>query len=640
MDERADSLLWPRPRKLEPTGERLALGERIDVVVGPEVELLGVREALADGLGAVGCTVASGEARSNDSAVRLALVERSVDGTDGGTSPERYRLRVDGTGIEVTAVRPAGLFYGVVTLAQWVRSAAREESGRTVVPGVEIEDAPELGLRGALVDVSRDRVPTMETLFELVDWLAALKMNQLQLYMEHTFAYEGHEMVWRGATPFTAEEIRRLDLHCRDRFVELVPCQNSLGHMHRWLRHDGYRHLAEVPAGLEHPFSDEIEPFSLCPTDPETLELLDDLYGQLLPNFGSDRVNVGLDETFDLGRGRSAAACEEHGVHAVYLEFLREVRELAAEHGSRIQFWGDIVLESPDLVPEIPEDATALVWGYEADHPFDEQAALFEEAGIDAVLCPGTSSWNSFVGRASNAVANIVAAAGAASSHGAAGVLVCDWGDHGHLQPLPVSLLGFLASAGAAWNPEAVGALESRSRLAALLDARAFRDRAEVTGEAVLRLGDAHRRTGTPDVNGTALFHLVVSPDDDLGHVRYEGLAAEGLRRAEGEIEAALELLEESDLERPDGELVLRELGWAGRLARLGTRIGRARLAAGPDVPLSGLSRSRREPLAAELAGLIESHEPLWLARSRPGGRLDSVRRLERTLERLRGGRT
>jgi hypothetical protein len=33
-----------------------------------------------------------------------------------------------------------------------------------------------------MLDVSRDRVPTMATLFHLVDLLAEWKINQLQLY--------------------------------------------------------------------------------------------------------------------------------------------------------------------------------------------------------------------------------------------------------------------------------------------------------------------------------------------------------------------------------------------------------------------------------------------------------------------------
>lgn len=90
----------------------------------------------------------------------------------------------------------------------------------------------------------------METLYALIDKLAAWKINELQLYMEHTFAYTGHEEVWKDASPFTAEEIHALDAYCKERYIDLVPCQSCLGHMERWLKHPRYRDLAEKPEGF------------------------------------------------------------------------------------------------------------------------------------------------------------------------------------------------------------------------------------------------------------------------------------------------------------------------------------------------------------------------------------------------------
>ena len=43
-------------------------------------------------------------------------------------------------------------------------------------------------VQGYQLDVSRCKVPTMPTLFRMVDLLASLGYNQFQLYTEHTFA--------------------------------------------------------------------------------------------------------------------------------------------------------------------------------------------------------------------------------------------------------------------------------------------------------------------------------------------------------------------------------------------------------------------------------------------------------------------
>ena len=209
-----------------------------------------------------------------------------------------------------------------------------------------------------MLDVSRCKVPTLDTLFELVDMLAGLKLNQLQLYTEHTFAYRDHREVWANASPLTGQDILELDAYCQAQFVELVPNQNSFGHMVPWLTHPKYADLAEAPEGFDYPWGGRSEgPFSLNPTDPRSLELLQSLYDDLLPHFTSPLFNVGCDETWDLGTGRSKAVCEERGTHRVYLDFLLDIYRLVQERGRTMMFWGDIIVQAPELIPELPKDA-------------------------------------------------------------------------------------------------------------------------------------------------------------------------------------------------------------------------------------------------------------------------------------------
>jgi hypothetical protein len=623
---RAPPPLWPPPQRLHPGREALAVPRTLrwqGPRDGPTLDA--AAERLAAALAGWGCRLERDDRRTG--ALRLTV-------EPGVAPPQGYRLEIGPAAIDLKAADDGGLYYGACTLAQWIELHRGATSAE--LPAVRIEDWPDLPRRGVMLDVSRDKVPTMATLHALVDRLASWKINELQLYTEHTFAYRGHEKVWEGASPLTAEEVRELDDRCRSVGIELVPNQNSFGHFHRWLRHEPYRRLAEVPEGIQHPFGEGKEPFSLCPTDPGSLELLADLYDQLLPNFRSREINVGLDETFDLGKGRSAAAVAEKGRVRVYLEFLQQVHQLVAERGHRMQFWGDIILEQPELIAELPADALALEWGYEADHPFLEHAARFAASGLDFMVCPGTSSWCSLAGRADNALRNLAAAAVAARESGARGCLITDWGDYGHLQPLPVSYLGFLAGAGFAWNVGAAARPPSHP-WPVLLDRLAFADAAAVTGEAALALGDAYLRTGASQKNGTALFYLLAFPQQDLTHRRYDGLGDEGLAVTERRVEEAVAPLGGSRMPEPEGGLVRRELEWVAGLLRLACRLGRARLAAGRTVPAAALPDATRRALRAELLPLIEEHREVWLARNRPGGRADSVARLERLARLLAG---
>jgi len=287
---------------------------------------------------------------------------------------------------------------------------------------------------GYMLDVSRFRVPTMETVKRQVDILAELGYNHFQLYTEHTFAYPQHETVWREASPFTPDEIRELDDYCAARGIELVPNQNSFGHLERWLKHPEYNHLAEAPHGGTSNWG-KVYPYpaSLCPTDPKSVEFVAGLYDELLPCFRSKYLNVGGDETMEIldnGKvriGRSAAEIKAKGAHRVYLDFLKKLHGLVAERGHEMMFWGDIVLQKPELVKELPSDLIALDWGYEDDHPYARETAALRQAGLRFIVCPGTSTWCSLLGRTDVMIANIDNAIGNGEQNGAMGALLTDW---------------------------------------------------------------------------------------------------------------------------------------------------------------------------------------------------------------------
>ena len=529
-----------------------------------------------------------------------ALAERLVPGRPG----EGYRLRLGPEGSAAEASDAAGLRHARATFEQ----IRRLGSGS----GLEIEDWPDFPRRGYLLDVSRTRVPTMESLFALVDRLASLKVNELQLYTEHTFAYRDHETVWRDSSPMTHDEVRALDARCRACGIDLVPNQQSLGHMHRWLRHDRYRPLAEVPEGVVHAFGLEKEPFSLCPTDPASLDFLAGLYDELLPCFSSARFNVGLDETFDVGTGRSRAPCESRGKGRVHLEFLRSVQALARDRGRRIQFWGDFVEQHPELAGEIPRDAVPMLWGYEAGHSFAPSAAIAREHGLEHYVCPGTSSWQSIAGRPANAARNLETAAEEGRDSGASGFLVTDWGDRGHLQPAFASFPGLVLGAGLAWNAGA----RAGADLAPLLDVHAFDARpGSGLGRAALELGDAHLDTGSPATNGSALFFLIAFAAEPLPHPRMPNLSIEGLERARERIRTVVG--------SPD-------LRWAAELLEASCDLGIARLRAPAGSSLRDLPAKVRKELSARFAALARTHRARWLETSRPGGLEESAGWLDR----------
>jgi hypothetical protein len=525
--------------------------------------------------------------------------------------PQGYDLVITPDGITIIASEPAGVFYGVCTLIQIVESLP---APRSPLPCLRISDWPDFPVRGVMLDISRDRVPTLETLFALVDMLAGWKINQFQLYMEHTFAYRNHPIVWANASPLTGQEILALDAYCRERHVELVPNQNSFGHMHHWLKHPEYAPLGEVKDGFDMPWGHHEGPFSLCPLDPGSLELVRGLFDELLPHFTSRQLNVGCDETFDVGQGRSKEACEEHGAGRVYLDFLLQIYQEVKARGHTMQFWGDIIVQHPDLVPEVPPDAIALEWGYEASHPFDERGAQYAAAGVPFYVCPGTASWCSLAGRTDNALGNLLNAAENGLKHGATGYLNTDWGDYGHWQVLPVSYLGFAAGAAYSWDLDANRSVDWPQAVSRY----AFRDPTGAMGRLAYDLGNVYQVVGMVPHNSSALFRALLWPLDEVRSTFVE-LPPANLDRTLEAIDRAMSGLGQAQMARPDAALIIQEYENTARLMRHGCR--RISLAQGGPVD--------RQELDQDLGQIIEEYKRLWLARSRPGGLADSVARLE-----------
>jgi hexosaminidase len=350
------------------------------------------------------------------------------------TADQAYSLTITPDDIILYADTSRGLFYAIQTLRQLVRLHG------TNVPALTIYDWPTLTYRGLMLDISRRKVPTLETLRNLVVELSHYKINVLQLYTEHTFQFPRHPKIGAGCGSLSSQDVLDLDAFCRTHHVELMPNLQSFGHVRNTLLIPEYQPLAETDLL-----------WTLSPAFEETYTLLNELYGDMLPSFASATLNVDCDETWDLGQGASKALAEELGVGRVYLNHILRVRELAARYGRRIQIWGDILLHHADLIGEVPEDITLLDWQYAATEQYPT-ASIFGESGHTFWICPGTSSWNTLFPRIHNANVNIRNFVRDGVAAGAEGMLNTDWGDYGHYQYLGLSWYGYIFGAAQGWS--------------------------------------------------------------------------------------------------------------------------------------------------------------------------------------------
>lgn len=553
-----------------------------------------------------------------------------------GLGPQAYHLSITPRGVTAEYGELPGLFYALTTVKQFI-----QQSGASL-PCADIQDEPALQVRGAMLDISRNKVPKLETLYETVDFLADLKYNHLQLYVEgFSFAYPGFRELWeKTETPITPEEIRQLDAYCRERFIELVPNQNSLGHMMDWLATEQYQHLAECPKGYKLLGLLDMKG-TLCPTDPQSLELVKKMSEDLLPNFSSARFNVNLDEPFELGACRSKEAAEQLGKGRVYLDYALELHEYVKSKGKSMMMWGDVVNRHPEILADIPKDITLLEWGYEDDHPFEQRCRALQQAGQPFMVCPGTSTWSSFAGRTDNMLGNIGNAVKNGIRYGAAGMLITDWGDLGHLQYLPASFAGLAYGAALSWNYESLEQVNLNGFLSELV----FRDSTHAMGGIALDLGRFNQFEEYPMVAGTTtsfayqfglmdkvmlaainkklrsgMASLMAENDTAIANSMHRRFDKPGPYHHQAIIEwtnALSSKLETVRLGRPGAALILDEYRNAVRMIQLGAKIKQYTNYRHQQTD------AENKALLLEMQALCEQvireHERLWLARNKKG---------------------
>ena len=384
-------------------------------------------------------------------------------------APQSYRLIVDEKNVRITGGE-AGVWYGCQTLLQMAAQCG------AVLPAVTIEDEPDIPNRGFYHDITRGRVPKLSFLKKMADKMAYYKMNQLQLYIEHTFLFRDFSEIWRDDTPLTAAEILELDRYCAERGIELVPSLSCFGHLYKVLSSQGYSHLCELEDSEKMPFSlrGRMHHHTINVTDPESLEFIKGKIAEFMPLFTSKQFNICADETFDLGKGKSREAAREKGVDRIYIDFVKALCEFLVENGRRPMFWGDVICGFPEMIKELPEETVCLNWGY-AKYQREEETKWLADAGAVQYSCPGACGWNQFVYLIENSYENIKRMCTYAVKYHSIGLLNTDWGDFLHVNHPEFGIVGMIYGAAFSWNTQ-IPEFEQINRQISLLE---FRDREE-----------------------------------------------------------------------------------------------------------------------------------------------------------------
>jgi hexosaminidase len=441
----------PQPRQWTVTPDKFRFGSGASIALADprsEDDRFAAQDFIDDAKETAGVVLKIGKGRARQSIVigtiDLPLVQSALKRA-GMESPanldaEGYVLSVTSQEIVIGGKTSAGVFYGLQTLKQLVRGESRE----AFIQGIKITDWPAMRWRGVSDDISRGPVPTVDYIKRQLRTFAAFKLNLHSFYMEHTFASAANPLIGPTGGSLTPDEIRELVAYARRYHIEIVPEQQTFGHLHKALRLEKYNELAETPYGDV-----------LSPRQEGTYKLIADWYRELNELFPGKFFHIGEDETFELGEGQSREAASMRGVGAVYFEHLNRVRDVLKTYNRRLMFWGDIALNHPDLIGNIPKDMIVMNWDYAPKDDYALRLEPFKDAGLDQFVCPGVHNWNEIFPNLDAASKNIVNFVRDGQKAGALGMMNTSWDDDGETL-FEMTWYGIVLGAAASWQNNAV----------------------------------------------------------------------------------------------------------------------------------------------------------------------------------------
>lgn len=436
--------ILPVPDLVEQQDESYLLSYNAYIVLAPECTKRTYRQAcmlqraIQDHIG-LKLHLTIGEARPGD--IHIFYNNKNKN-------PEAYEYHRTKDGISIIGTE-ASILYGIQTFIMVLEQAG------ACLPVMKIKDSPKMPVRGFLYDITRGRVPKLDDLKRLADQMMRYKLNQMQLNVEHTYLFRDFSEVWRDDTPITPEEILELDVYCYDRGIELVPAIATCGHLYKVLRTKQYRELCELENPDEKRFTARERQLhhTMDISNENSFKLVKKMIEEYRTLFRSKKFNICCDETFDLGKGKSKEFCNKTGSGNAYVGFVKKVCEHVISLGAKPLMWGDIIVEYPDLIKELPKETTFLNWAYHADVD-DHMTKKFGQAGVDFYNCPGINGWGRLVNDYAIAYENIRRMAEYAKENGGIGLLNTEWGDYYHTCHPGFALIGLIYGAQFSWSGE------------------------------------------------------------------------------------------------------------------------------------------------------------------------------------------
>jgi len=241
---------------------------------------------------------------------------------------------------------------------------------------------PPFAVRGFHLDL-RIQVMTMPALKAFALKLKQNGMNTLVMEWEGTYPFEKHPLI-PNRYAYSKQEIKSFIGYCDILGIDVIPLQQSFGHVEYILRHERYKNLRE----------DQKDVSQVCPLETDgDKALFTDLYTELAAAHTSKYIHIGGDETYLLGHdAKCKAKAEKEGKSKLYTDYIKMLCEIVIKLGKRPVLWADIALKYPDAIKSLPKETVFVDWNYGWDMSYFGNHQKLMESGFEIWGSPAIRS--------------------------------------------------------------------------------------------------------------------------------------------------------------------------------------------------------------------------------------------------------
>lgn len=212
----------------------------------------------------------------------------------------------------------------------------------------------EFEVKGFHLDL-RIQVMTMPALKAFAKKLSENGINTLVMEWEGTYPFEKQPLI-ANRFAYSREEVIDFIAYCNQLKIDVIPLQQSFGHVEYILRHYRYKDLREDQKDYSqvNPLKEELN-----------RELFTELYRDLISTHTSAYIHIGGDETYLLGHSsESKKKAAEVGQGRLYGDFIKLLCDIVVSLGKRPVLWADIALKYPDALQGLPKETVFVDWNY------------------------------------------------------------------------------------------------------------------------------------------------------------------------------------------------------------------------------------------------------------------------------------